>query len=246
LFGIPPIIFKLNHIYAKVVAKQKVDAFIESKKFWFEWVGYVDGWIAKFAFFVPVIGYLLLFNDYIIKKFSLEEFAPSADCAFLCFTGPQRLELIYFGLIFLGLSNVLYRIRRPAAFEFGDNTTEYIRTCFDVFTYTQYLNMNDFLSKNRPLTSNGEYRVEDWDNFSKTVLGEHDNGHVDSYENWDGSKSKFGNLLRSMLIENFHLVNQLRLKSLVLCVVLSTIGYVLLVIPSVDIFVRVLANTIWL
>lgn len=30
---------------------------------WSDWVHYIDGWIPRFSLFVPVVGYLIIFND---------------------------------------------------------------------------------------------------------------------------------------------------------------------------------------
>ena len=65
-------------------------------------------------------------------------------------------------------------------------------------------------------------------------------GGVKSESDWTQAKGKYEGLMRSMLIENFFRNNVMRRTSLTLCIVLSVVGYVLLLVPSADLFVKVL------
>ena len=94
----------------------------------FRWSDYVflfDGWIANCSLAVPVIGYLILFNDTIAQHLSFNRLAGENVIGF-GLSALSRLKLIYFGLIFLGSANIIYRIRRPFVFKFGRSEPEYV------------------------------------------------------------------------------------------------------------------------
>lgn len=73
---------------------------------WSDYVAYIDGWIPKLALSVPIIGYLILFNDKISEILIFKELA-NEDTLSFGLSGVQRLRLIYFGLILLGVSNFI-------------------------------------------------------------------------------------------------------------------------------------------
>ena len=87
---------------------------------WSDYVVYIDGWIPKLAFSVPILGYLILFNDKISGLLIFQQLANEQLSSF-GLSGVQRLRLLYFGLIFLGVSNFIYHVRKPYQFKFGSN-----------------------------------------------------------------------------------------------------------------------------
>ena len=67
---------------------------------WSDYVGYIDGWIPKLALSVPILGYLILFNDSVSEIISFKHLAKEEINSF-GLEGASRLRLLYFGLIFL-------------------------------------------------------------------------------------------------------------------------------------------------
>lgn len=66
---------------------------------WSDYVFLFDGWVAKCAMAVPIIGYLILFNDTISQHLSFNKLA-SEDVLGFGLSSAARLKFIYFGLIF--------------------------------------------------------------------------------------------------------------------------------------------------
>ena len=85
---------------------------------WADYSGLFTGNLARVSAFVPLLGYLIIFNDGISQHLTFEKLAPkSAEITF--FSGQMRLRLIYFGLIFLGVAELIYLMRRPQVMKLG-------------------------------------------------------------------------------------------------------------------------------
>lgn len=210
---------------------------------WSDWVTYIDGWIPRFCFFVPILGYLILFNDQIAGMISFDKLTtdPSYDWGL---STAVRLRLIYYALIFLGVSNLIYQIKKPFAFRFGRNVTDYTRNALELFTLGDFMRIHGTIRHEGHLTLDGKYYDSEWEGFLEAAQnpGEGTDNVVRS-GNWEEAKRGYGSLLRSMLRENFFRSDTQRRISLSVCVLLSTLGYVLLAIPSLDLFVKVTAST---
>jgi hypothetical protein len=108
---------------------------------WSNYVFLFDGWIAKCAMAVPLIGYLILFNDTVSQHLSFNKLA-SENVVGFGLSSVARLKFIYFGLILLGSANFLYRLRRPFVFKVGTNQFEYVEKALRHFTVSAYININ--------------------------------------------------------------------------------------------------------
>jgi hypothetical protein len=83
---------------------------------------------------VPVVGYLILFNDSISQHLSFNHLASEDQLSVFGLSASARLKLIYFGLIFLGSANILYRLRRPYIFRIGTDQFDYVERALVHFT----------------------------------------------------------------------------------------------------------------
>jgi hypothetical protein len=153
-----------------------------------------------------------------------------------------RLKLIYFGLIFLGSANILYRIRRPFVFKIGTNQFEYVEIALKHFTVSAYVDIHGLIRYEGHHTLHGKYYDAEYDAFLNLATGEKGERlqRDESTADWTQAKRRDEGLMRSMLIENFYRNNVKRRLSLSCCIFLSLLGYVLLLIPSLDLFVKVL------
>lgn len=215
---------------------------------WTDWVLYIDGWIPKFAFFVPILGYLVLFNDEVsnLLIFSNLTNANVNLDHHTMLDGEVRLRLVYFGLIFLGVSNFVYKFRRPHLFRFGTTQADFTRTALELFTLSDYIDINGIIRGQGHLTRSGKYYSSEWDGFREAATNtDEGTDNVKRDGNWDEARSQYGNLLRDMLREHYFRITTQRRFSLALCIILSTIGYFCLVVPSLDIFIEVLKITIF-
>jgi hypothetical protein len=208
---------------------------------WSDYIYLFDGWVAKCAMAVPIIGYLILFNDTISQHLSFNKLAGENVLSF-GLSSVARLKLIYFGLIFLGSANILYRIRRPFVFKIGTNQFEYVETALKHFTLSAYIDIHGLIRYEGHHTLHGKYYDAEYEAFLNLAAGEKGERlqRDESTADWTQAKRRYEGLLRSMLIENFYRNNVKRRLSLSYCIFLSLFGYVLLLIPSLDLFLKVL------
>lgn len=206
---------------------------------WSDYVWLIDGWVARCAVAVPILGYLILFNDFVTKHIS---FNILADENFRSFglENALRLQLIYFGLIFLGLSNVIYRFKRPYLMKFGKNEMEYANTALSFFTYAEFLHIHQRIRDRGHRSLYGKYYDNDWDGFSNLAIGESPGRGPTNNADWAVAKSRYESLLRSILLDEFYENIVKRRVWLCICIALSMFGFCLLMIPSIDLFIKVI------
>ena len=189
---------------------------------------------------VPIVGYLILFNDSISQHLSFNRLADENIFRF-GLSSIARLKFIYFGLIFLGSANILYRIRRPFVLKIGTNQFDYVEKALEHFTVSAYIDINGEIRHNGHYTPHGKYYDSEFEGFLDLALGKRGVvGRNETTANWLSAKNKYEGLLRSILIENFFRNNIKRRYSLSFCIVLSLSGYILLLIPSADLFIKVM------
>jgi hypothetical protein len=215
---------------------------------WSDYVAYLDGWIAKCAMAVPVVGYLILFNDSVSQHLSFNALAQES-ASLIGLTATSRLKLIYFGLILLGSANIIYRMRRPYIFRVGTNQFDYVERALTHFTLETYIDIHGNIRHEGHRTTYGKYKDSEFDTFLAVATGEADvlsslNSHVRSEADWNAAKSRFEGLLRAMLIENFFRNNVNHRYALTSCLFLASCGYVLLLVPSLDLFAKVVRVTL--
>lgn len=233
MFKKPSTIYKL---------KMKADTFWYNFR-WSDWIDYIDGWIPRFAFFVPLLGYLILFNDKIGELVQFNTLVGSNSILDGLDSG-ERLRLIYFGLIFLGISNIIFRLKKPYIFRFGTNIREYTSNCLQTLSFDSFLRMHQGIREDGHFTQSGKYYDSEWDGFQKIAIDEDEGTDKVKYNgNWEEAKSRYGSLLRSILNEHFFKKDIARRGWLSFCVALSTIGYILLIIPSLELFSKVIYSS---
>ncbi|MGJ3242530.1 MAG: hypothetical protein ACFE0O_06200 [Opitutales bacterium] len=210
---------------------------------WSDYVSYIDGWIPKLSFSVPIIGYVILFNDTVSQSLSYDAITNNEATDF-GLSGIHRLRFLYFGLIALGVSNIIYRIRRPYGFRFGTDFVQYSKTGLEAFMVSSFTSMHHDIQVKGPSTLEGKYKESDWDAFIKEATKTKERGNsVQRFGSWEAAKLKYGDLLRNILYETFFNEDTGRRCSLVTCLFFSTIGYVALMLPSIDLFLKVIITT---
>jgi hypothetical protein len=206
---------------------------------WSDWVEYVDGWVPRFSFFFPLVGYMILFNDQISAIVQFKTITHQSTYAW-GLSAAARLHFIYYALFFLGVSNFLYRFKKPYVFRFGKDSVEYTRTAFESFTFQDYLDIHSTIRQKGAWTTQGKYYDTEWEGFVIAARNQGEGtGAVTRTGNWEDAKNKYGSLLRSMLRENFFQGDTRGRVWLSCCILLSTIGYGLLIVPSLDLFAKV-------
>jgi len=206
---------------------------------WSDWVSYIDGALPKFAFLIPFIGYAVLFNDEVTSKIAFKEMADKT----LLDTG-VRLRLIYFGLCFIGFSNLIYRIRKPYVFKLANNIRDFMNVCFDIFTYSDFLQLHRRIEMEGHKTLYGKYRTALWELFSADVPSDNRDAMAIREKNWEDAIKKHGDVLRSILAESFNKEDLEKRNSLIVCIILSTIGYFCLLVSGMELFLSVIVSTL--
>lgn len=208
---------------------------------WSDYVKFIDGWLAKFAFFFPIVGYLILFNDEISSFFRFENIAKTNIEFGLDYS--TRLHLLYFGLFFLGISNLIYRLKRPKIFKYSTDVFDYVSFGLEQFVRSDYIQIHSRIREYGNISLDGKYYDSEWDGFldlsSNTDEGRE---NVVRNGNWQEAKHRYGNLLRSMLRDNFYYLDKKRRAYLTICLIFSFVGYIFLIIPSGDLFFKVLVT----
>lgn len=213
---------------------------------WSAYVGFLDGWIAKCAMGIPIIGYLIIFNDTVSQHVSFDILAGENSRPAGGLSSTARLKLLYFGLILLGIANIVYLRRRPSVFRVGTNEFDYVERALQHFTASKYIDIHGTIRHEGHHTLHGKYYDAEYDSFLELALGKHtgSRGRDAATTNWDEAKKRYEEFLRSMLIENFYRNNVKRSASLAVAVGLAATGYFLLFIPSLDLFIKVLRVTL--
>ncbi len=210
---------------------------------WSDYIGFFDGWLSRVAMAVPIIGYLIIFNDTTVGYISFNEITNKTDVLFY-FEGVTRLRFLYFGLVFLGAANLIYRWRRPWVHKFGRDCLAFIEKGLEVFTPSEYIQFHHEIREKGHFTRSGKYYDSEWDRFIDLAIGIE--GRDESQNrpgHWNQAKSQYEYLLRNILEETFFRHSVERRYSLSLCLYLSFVGYVLLLLPSMDLFQAVIRST---
>jgi len=194
---------------------------------------------------IPVVGYLVLFNDSVSQHLSFNALASENQLSVLGLGASERLKLIYFGLIFLGTANILYRFRRPYVFRIGTDQFDYVEKALEHYTVQNYIDTRGTITSGGHHTLHGNISDAEFETFLDFATGKNNTGRNTSANvDWNAAKSRFEGLLRSILIENFFRNDIKRRWALTSCLLLALCGYALLLIPSFDLFVKVIRVTI--
>lgn len=212
---------------------------------WPEWATVLNGWVARCAMAVPIVGYLILFNDTIAAHVSFDRLAAEHTSAFGLSAG-ARLKMIYLGLLLLGSANILYRWKRPYPMRIAENQFDYVDRGLKHFSIGTYIDFHGAIrhSGYDPYTRHGKYYDTEWEDFVEAATGTRPGAKSQGKTggHWNEAKSKYEGLLRSILIETyFRECYHTRRGWLVTCLVIAFIGYFLLAMPSADLLAKVLS-----
>lgn len=217
--------------------KSKWDTFIYNYQ-WGDYVNYIDGWIPKLAFSVPIIGYAILFNDGVSSWFDFSIISENSNFGL---TNTTKLQFIYFGLIFLGLSNLIYRFKRPHCFKFATNQKQFNEYALDNFTIIEFRDMHSEIQRNGHLSMSGKTYDYLWEEFYEQV--DPTKKKVEAKKpvhSWSDTKERYRDMLTMLFNDSFFRYSQANRSWLTTCLTISSIGYGFLAIPSVDLFIKVL------
>ncbi len=217
---------------------------------WSDFGLFFHGNMARVAAFVPLFGYLILFNDGISHYLTFEKLAPIDD-GFAFISTEGRLRLVYFGLLSLGIAEMVYLIRRPYVIRFGSDLFAYKAKVLSLASprYFSEIHRNIRNSGFDPSTQGGKYYDRDFEDFIELCTGAKPGDSLkQAYENgrkasWDEAVRRFEPLLTGMLEEHYFNEGVKRRGSLTVAIFLALIGYFLLALPSIELMIRVVRIT---
>lgn len=209
---------------------------------WSDYTSLIDGRLARLSLAIPIVGYLIIFNDYIAQHISFNILTSDNDISW-GLSSLLRLKLLYLGLVIIGSANIVYYLRRPHSLKLGRTETDYINYGLRYFGVYNFITIHNMIRTKGHLTMAGKYYDSEYDAFLELAVGKDTGRHYEKDArsiNWKEARDRYEHLLRSMLEENYFRSDTGRRFSLSVCIALALIGYVLLAIPSVDLFIKVL------
>lgn len=220
----------------------------------YQWANYTvlfSGNLARVSAFVPFFGYLIIFNDGISQYLTFERLAPKASGSALI-SSETRLRLVYFGLLSLGLSEIIYLLRRPHVIKLGANFFAFKAKILDLASPRYFAEIHYEIKNSRfdPSTQGGKYYDRDYEDFMEVCTGAKPGRSIrEAYEagksaNWDEARSRFEPLLTGMLEEKYFVEGRKRLYSLSIALAFAILGYLFLAVPSIELLLRVIAVSI--
>ncbi|WP_425049703.1 hypothetical protein [Psychromarinibacter sp. S121] len=235
---------------------------INWQTFWynFNWADYsrfLNGRSARISTAIPILGYAVLFNDYVIERIDFKELTGSIQTHFLA-SGDLRFRLMFLGAFFIAIANIFYRIRRPSIMRLGETKEAFYDYAFKYFTF-RTLSMFHLEIKRSgfdPWTPDGKYYDADWDSFRADAVLD-DGGkrmlpsdRAEAFDrissvNFAEAKRKHEDLIRSILRETYFARTRVRRKSLLFCIFIFFCGFTMLLVPGLDLCARVIEVTIW-
>ncbi|HPF22695.1 MAG TPA: hypothetical protein PK417_04410 [Hyphomonas sp.] len=172
----------------------------------------LGGPVARGAFLIPLVGYSLLFSDYVSKLWEFQAFLEASHLHYSVW----RPRCVYFGLVLLSAAQVPYWLLSHRIVRRYNHLSEFISAEHDL-----YFNLNYGKENNRFV--DGLYKLETHFNIE----------HV----RHDG-----GSLRTQAFQHVYNAAQRHRPIAIRITVVLALAGYGLLAIPSADLFLRVLQS----
>ncbi|MEX0316993.1 MAG: hypothetical protein AB3N21_03530 [Ruegeria sp.] len=223
----------------------------------FSWKDYFwifDNKLSKASILASAAGYLLYLNDILIHNgFGFEGITNNFTSVFGLDTR-QKLSLIYFGLILISLSRLLFLWRRPNSIRLGPDLSSWVIHGLREFTFYDFNELHGDITYNTHRTLYGKYYTDDWEAFVEDARWEQSGKTSElspaqkkrSRSNVDFStaKAKHEDLLRSILIDRYYEYSARNKISLLAALALATIGYIMFLLPNFDLLLTVVRSHI--
>lgn len=212
---------------------------------WDNFVYLLDGPMTKSFFLIPVFGYLIIFKDYFIESADFSTLVGNEKTTFVISPG-SRVRFVYFGMIFVGIAYAIYLLRRPSVMSRSTNQAGYLEFAKRNFTFRNYEDIYDEICKEGAYSIYGEDHLDQWEDFKILVGGKEFESSKKVYGDkvhFTETQSRFEGMIRALVIDYYIRGVRSRRSSLILCIFLAMVGYLLIIIPSGDLFARVVQIT---
>lgn len=181
--------------------------------------------VVKLTVLAPVFGYMVLFNELISRYLSLSMsyFSTSVDLKH-----EWRMQFFYFGLVLLGIGQTIFTLRCPSEIKKHPTVDEFIKSNFEHITrYGVKLFLNQELIYHKE-------RLENFALFKElTELMEKGNYGALPFS----SENKI-----DITAHLYYYSDQSDINGRAAALIFYSAGFFILIIPSVHIFILILAN----
>jgi hypothetical protein len=226
--------------------------FEQSKLSWSNLRPLLSGIGSKAAFAFPIVGYLLVFNDAVAGSLDFELLSGGGT---LFLTTGGRLKCLYFGLLLLSVAVVWFRMRAPFSVQVAEDKVAFRQYAFSNFTVYDFILVFFELERKYGYGQfdDTQYSKSDLYSFLDRTLAK-EAGPAESFEDdelWflmkdveepqsaiQRSREFLGDLLDAKYDYDEY-AKRIEAKALAF---LSIAACILLAIPSMDVFVSVVAD----
>lgn len=210
---------------------------------------FVDSWLPKAAISIPLIGYLIVFNDQVLGHLTFRQLTSHEASEELMSSG-LRLRFLYFGFVTLALGNILFKIFKPAVIVSGRTIDEYLEKTRSSCTFLHLQIMYRDLCKDEKMKywhpyADGILRGQ-WESFMRDRnLNQNSfaSGAAPVSSSWKILIDHHGDFVSSLIQANFVQKIHKRKLGLFIISLVSAVGYGLLFWPSIDLFKVILGIT---
>lgn len=229
--------------------------------FWynFTWDRYVwalNNRAAKLSLSFPIIGYAILFNDYVSNNLEFSNLNTEFQSYFYIPT-ELKLKMAFLGAMLLATANLLYRIWRPQLMRLGESQKEFNQSVDELFSFGDLERLHHKIRRSGfdPLTLDGKYYDESWDAFARSAVWANSGKGFLEIEperaereleaiDFDAAKKKHSSLIRSILRETYFSACRESRGRLLIALLVATVGYGLLIAPSLDLTILIIMSLV--
>ncbi|WP_217513126.1 hypothetical protein [Vibrio metschnikovii] len=202
--------------------------------------------VVKLTVFMPFVGYLILFNNEIISYLELSKSALGIDSSGIEDVSFERLYQLYFGLMIVGVASLLFSLFCPQIVKANADEYSYYEKELFSMTANRIRAISDMLRKSIPeeemsILESSIRRYNDALSHAKQQVPK---GNISFDQIYLVAEKNKNEALSDILkVEWFCRINSTP-KLRLLISGLYGIGFVILIYPSVNIFVKV-CSIVW-
>lgn len=182
---------------------------------------------SKLVAALPLVGYLIVFNDQIAGIMSFDFIAgnsKSGENIFLL-SGLAKLRLVFFGSIALLISNLVCQLFRPKELQFADNEFEFVTLVRENYTSTEI----DLMEQRIKSTNWVKQKDFIWNAF------EAESSQSGPYDPKRGKHFPSGQHVDLVSREWWAGQMKIRKPARLFCLLSGTVAYSMLLVPTLDI-----------
>jgi len=218
---------------------------------WKNWFRVFENPLANASILASVVGYFIYLNDYVVNEFGFEMVTKNTTSV-LGIDLRQKLYLIYFGLMLIACSKMIYLWRRPFAIRFGPSVQQWVAHGLSEFTFRDFQTLSSEIDHRGHRTLYGKYYTDDWDAFKEdatwsksgrtTGFDEDAKRASRKHVSFARAKENHEDLLRSILIDRYEQSAATRKVSLAVGLVLAFAGYLMFLLPNIDLTLTIIRS----